>query len=232
MERLNAELQRLYGLSATGKTPEKPGRALVLVFNHPADWPHVAALCQALQDDLGLPPPAVSVDGQGFRLWLGLETPLAAADQAAFLALLRTRYLHDLPEPRWHLASDEPLPVPPQQLGDSERWSAFIDPGMGALFAEDAWLDLPPGADRQADLLVPLRPATASEVARLQREFSDRNSAPPAVVAVDPEKMLKITGPFDDPRDFLQAVMNDSSIELGHRIAAATALLANPASEN
>lgn len=233
MERLTAELQRLYGLPhAPGQTGNGHGRALVIVFERPADWPSIAALSQALEDDLGLPAPALSVDGQGFRLWLALDAPLADADKAAFRNLLRERYLQSLPEAHWHLADEPILPLPPQQLGAAERWTAFIDPGMGALFAEDAWLDLPPGADRQADLLVPLRPLKPADMARLRREFSPPAKPNSRIVAVNPQNSPEIAGPFNDPRDFLRAVMNDPGVDLAQRIAAATALLANPASRN
>ena len=61
MDRLDKELQRLFPAPAS---PDAPRRVLAIDFRQSADWPALAACCQALVEELALPAPAISVDGQ------------------------------------------------------------------------------------------------------------------------------------------------------------------------
>lgn len=42
---------------------------------------------------------------------------------------------------------------PPARVAGDDRWSAFIDPGMGSLFIDEPWLEMAPTPDKQAELL-------------------------------------------------------------------------------
>ena len=211
-------------------------RALIVEFENAADWPQVARLYQALLDELELPAPALSISGhQGYAIWFSLAAAVPLAQAAAFLAALRSRYLTDLPETRLGLrpAVDTPARVilVPGRHPVSGKWSAFIDPTLGAMFIDDPWLEMAPSQDQQADRLAALKSISAAE---FQRALSVLQSASPideaptdaeAGVAVRRRSSLKVGGGYRDPQSFLLAVMNDTSASARHRIAAAKALL-------
>lgn len=210
--RLPAELQRLYG---------GPGRAAVLAFARAADWPAVAALCRGLVDDLGLPVPALAVDGRsGFQVWLSFAEALPAAPVQALLALLQRDYLASVPAAALRVALADLPPPPPAEQPGGERWSAFIDPELGGMFTAEPWLDCAPSPDQQAELL-----AACASVGRgdLDRVLARPGVAPAAPVAVPATPGL--AGPFADPQSFLLAVINDPALPLAQRLDAAKALL-------
>jgi hypothetical protein len=207
MNRLQAELQRLY-LPQAG--PDGRVRALLLELARPASWEALAKVWQGVQADLELPAPAIAVSGSdGLQLWFSLAEPVPTTEADAFLASLRRRYLgHIAPE---RLATTAAA-LPPIEAAPG-HWSAFVAPDLASLFADEPWLDLPPGADAQAELLSRLQ-STASEdwkraVARLQ---------PATATAAAGADGL-------EPRSFLLQIMNDPAIELALRIEAAKALL-------
>lgn len=179
MNKLIAELQRLFflpgqqcaGASLTPAGGQIPvaldlvndagmARVMVIDFCRAADWPKVAGLFLALQTDLDLPAPAVSVSGsQGFSLWLSLVEPAPVAQLKDFLQALRVRYLAEIPLDKLNL-----LPVTDAATHDSAvfvrlppcvdpingMWSAFIDPAHGANFTDEPWLEMAPPMDKQA----------------------------------------------------------------------------------
>lgn len=228
---------------------------LCFIFNRLSDWPVIEALCRGVNTELDLPAPAVSVDGQGFRVWLSFAAAVDHYDAALFAALLQKRYLAELPAARRSLATT--LTLPPTALDDAQdetpdqdqRWIAFIDPSLGGMFADEAWLAFPPEASRQADLLAGFRSIPTPALQRLLAEALIETptqtptgtpantpaeapavaaSAAPAVAqapAVNPPPGGKITGPFSDPHSFLLAVINDPDVDLGQRLEAARALL-------
>ena len=110
----------------------------------------------------------------------------------------------------------QPTAVPPFQSAP-ECWSAFVTPDLAALFDETPWLDLPPGADAQAELLSRLQPIGARELQRALQRLQ-----PPAEAA---SSALHAATNDDDPRRFLLRVMNDAGVEMRLRIEAAKALL-------
>lgn len=144
-----------------------------------------------------------------------------------------------------------PVPAPQAQPG---RWSAFVAPDLAAVFADEPWLEGSPNLEGQAELLSRLASIAPED---LQRAL-DRLTPAATVAATDPPTgaatgvaaaarpaaaaplaadpaCASARGPaappggWQDPRDFLRAVMNDAAAPLGQRIEAARALLAGPA---
>jgi hypothetical protein len=177
MEKLIAELTRLYLapeavtrealtqhlLGQTTRaikltTADGLARALVIPFRKVSGAPegqHWTRLCEvanALQATLGLPAPAVSIDGaSAYYLWLSLETPVPTADAQDFLAALRLAYF-----PETELAPDAataPVYLPPCLNPRTGKWAAFIHPGMGASFAEESGLEMTPPVAGQVGFL-------------------------------------------------------------------------------
>jgi len=133
-------------------------RALAIPFRKMAFAPegqHWIRLCEvanALQAELGLPAPAVSIDGAStFYLWLSLEKPVPTSRAQDFLAALRQKYFPDT-----ELAPDAaaaPVYLPPCLNPRTGKWAAFIHPGMGASFADESGLEMTPPAAGQVAFL-------------------------------------------------------------------------------
>ena len=237
MNRLQLELDRLYGLDARPADGDalaqsrRGVRVLVLELALPADWERLSAVWKGAQQDLDLPAPAIAVSGiDGLQLWFSLASPVSQSAGASFLEGLRARYLSDIASTKVRLiAKPAELPAAPPVESGPDRWSAFVTPDLASVFADTPWLDIPPGDDGQATLLralQPIRPAAfeaASE--RLGTVADDSNGHPapptppgtPAVPAADIHDT--------DPARFLTGVMNDETVPLALRIEAAKALL-------
>ncbi|RTL42155.1 MAG: hypothetical protein EKK53_12030 [Burkholderiales bacterium] len=213
MNRLAAELQRLYPRAAAGST-----QVLRLEVAAPADWAALGGLWRGVQADLGLPAPAIAVSGtDGLQLWFSLQQPVGVGPAADFLARLQARYLPDLAPARVRRQGDGNPPAIPAQDPASGNWSAFVAPDLAPVFADTPWLDIEPGADGQADLLArlsPIAPAAFDAALRALQPAAAPAAAPPA------------SGPASlDPRAFLQRVLDDESAPLALRVEAAKALL-------
>lgn len=245
--------QSLAGEAVIGldlRRPDGMVRAMVLDFASAADWAAVAKLYQAIQEDLELPAPAVAVSGRaGYQLWLSLSACIPAAEASLFLAALRDQYLADLPlaelgcHPDSGRAAGGPslVTLVPALHEATGKWSAFIDPSMGAMFVDESGLDMAPNPDRQADMLSGL---ASIKTADFQRALAQLQSAAAAAAkrreesadepgggirsAPDlgrPRARLNVGNHYADPQSFLLAVMNDASASAGQRIKAAKALL-------
>lgn len=208
MNRHQAELQRLY--------PD--GRVIVLEVMGAAAWERLSEIWRAVQAELELPAPGIAVNGRdGVQLWFSLAEGVAPGQAAALVDGLRRRHLGAFPPER--IAVHAPVAgFPPVEQGPGQ-WSAFVAPDLAALFADEPWLDLPPGTEAQAELLSRLQ---VTRPADLQRALERLGPAPAsnALVATQPAAPQ-----LQDPRRFLLAVMNDPAIELHLRIEAARALL-------
>ena len=222
-------------------------RAMVVGFRKAADWARVADLYQAVQQDLGLPAPALSVaGGKAYALWFSLSAPEPAARVLDFLEALRLRYLADIPDADLELLPGA-IQLVPSLSTASGKWSAFIDPGLGGLFIEEPWLDMAPNMDKQADMLAGLESIKAED---FQRAFGMLQSVPESDTGPGPastelpgnartgalaqpssgagrarSELLNVGGAYSDPQSFLLAVMNDPSATARQRIRAARALL-------
>lgn len=242
MTKLQAEQRRLY--LTQDATPEDSGlidaqgqvRAMVVAVAQPAGWDAVAALCQGIQDALDLPTPAIAVSGgAGFQVWLSLAEPVSVVHAQAFLAALCRRFLSNVParhvqclpwvEPSAAVAARHASLVPALQ-GATGRWSAYVAPGLASMFADEPWLDVPPGIDAQAQLLCRLESISVADFARAKMELGLEDA--PAHAAMPDGGLGATTVPASsetDPRRFLLAVMNDPAVEMRLRIEAAKALL-------
>lgn len=227
MNRLHTELLRLHLCAAPGE----PGawadasgrvRSAVLELVAPVDAALLGAVWAGVQNELGLPAPAIVLSGRdGLQLWFALQQPVDAATASALVDGLRRRWLDELPAARlrcWPAPEAAPPALPGTEVGP-ERWAALVSPDLAPLFTETPWLDLPPGADAQAALLAPLRPITADELAAALRTLAppDATTAPGA-----PEPR---SAPEREAERFLLSVMRDAAAPLAQRIDAAKALL-------
>ncbi|MBA4109056.1 MAG: hypothetical protein C0487_05640 [Leptothrix sp. (in: Bacteria)] len=220
MNRLHAELQRLYRLDATasGPAPDKadePVHAMVLTLSRPADWAALSAVWQSVQSELGLPAPAIAVSGfDGYQLWFSLAQPQPAAQAMGFLEALRLRYLPEVAHDRVGLSVSR-LTVPAQQT-EPDRWSAFVAPDLAPVFADTPWLDIPPNPDGQAELLARLHSIKPADWQHALTALQPLQKTEPDVA---PSSNTR------SPRGFLLSVMNDEALDLSLRIQAAQALL-------
>jgi hypothetical protein len=203
MEKLLAELTRLY-LAPEGATRDALAqhvlgqqtlafklttadgltRALAIPFRKQAGseeghhWTRLCEVANALQAELGLPAPAVSINGaSAFNLWLSLAVPVPAGEAQEFLELLRKRYFPEIEiDPD---AATAPVYLPPCLNPRSGKWAAFIHPGMGASFADESGLELAPPLVGQAGFLEPLDSIGEEQFARAVRKLQQ----PPAGAA-------------------------------------------------
>ena len=228
MNRLKAELQRLY-LSHDAER-EDPGpeesdlispdgrvRAIVLELARPASWGGLAKAWRGVQVDLGLPAPSIAVSGvDGYQLWFSLAESVSVAQAIKFLESLRSRYLGDIAQERIGMkpSVDASAPghaqhevVPPVQQAPG-RWSAFVAPDLAALFADEPWLDLPPGPDAQADLLSRLNSTKPGDLKRAWIGSARPYAGNPRAVA-----LVDAGGPWSRPDpDTRSAAATDSRI--------------------
>lgn len=144
----------------------------------------------------------------------------------------------------------------PARQADGGRWSAFVAPDLAPVFADEPWLDLPPSPEGQAELLARLASIPAEDFSRALARLApadaaagppkatpDTAAAGPAATVAGPHGPTAATtapgrpvparpggdGLWQDPRDFLRAVMNDDAAPLAQRVEAARALLADAA---
>jgi hypothetical protein len=145
MNRLQQELQRLYGPPADGPGREQPKvRWMVLGVARPAEWAPLGAVWSAVQADLALPAPAVAVNGcDGFQLWFSLQAPVTVAQAWAFLDALRLRYLAEIAPARLALwpAPDAAGDTASDGASDVQADSASQAPPAGTvvLAPQSAW---------------------------------------------------------------------------------------------
>lgn len=162
-------------LAADGRT-----RAIAIPFRPVAGgleaqhWTQLCDVANALQTELGLPAPAVSISGDsGYGLWLSLAVPVPEALARQFAAQLWTKYLPDAPQP-----DGAALELPPCLHQGTGKWTAFINPGLGASFAEESGLEMPPPTAGQAALLDGLHSISEAQFAHALKLLQP---APPAV---------------------------------------------------
>jgi hypothetical protein len=252
MKKLLAEFYRLYSPNGLHDLKDEGSkelglissggqlRGLVLGFQRASDWPKVAMCHQGIQDDLEFPAPGLSVSGRsGYQLWLSLADGVSVVQAQVFFEALKRRYFADIPEqhlrfyPSIGKATVSFVPAISDLTG---KWSAFIDPTMGAMFLDEPGLEMAPNMDRQADMLSGLKCIAADDFERalgiLHSPSCNATDIPECVAAIDSESAagsnnprLDLCGNYADPRSFLLAVMNDPSASVGHRIDAAKALL-------
>ncbi|WP_338760129.1 hypothetical protein [Massilia sp. METH4] len=225
MQELMQQLVRLY-LPVGAPPPAEPGtadavreggvRAIVIPFELKGEgdgarqWERLCEVANALQAELGLPAPAVSVSGAtGFRLWLSFAQPVPVDRAQRFLALLRAAYFSDAKLPEQGVRA--PLELPPRLHPATGKWAAFIHPGMGAAFADEPALEIAPPAAAQAALLQDLRSITPAQLQQaldvLEREPVQPPSVQPPSVQPAPRSTPAVDGV---PPDLL---LKDATLE-------------------
>lgn len=246
MNKLFTQIQRLYfhpsrddaTVDASLQLPAEDGltRAMVLRFKRSADWPAIAKLYEALQAELDLPAPAVSVSPRdGFQVWLSLAEPVPVAQAKEFLAALRDAYLGDLTHgglvcfpPDKEGQESAVVALVPALDAASGRWSAFIDPSMGSVFVDELGLEMAPNFDRQAQSLGQLQSIRLADFERVLREMNKGENKDNSASTEQTGTGSSYSGyGYDrsDPRSFLLSVMNDPAVPTKQRIKAAKALL-------
>lgn len=199
MSKLTAELERLYGDS----------RAIALSFRKRKEdgedghWERLCAAANALQEELGLPAPAVSISGDGaYGLWLSLEKPLAVERAQEFVALLCAAYCPEL-EPSAK-AIDKPLALPLGLNQSTGKWAAFIHPGMGVSFAGDEGLEMQPPDAGQLALIEGLQSISEDQLAQAVARLRPAGQALPPRAPAQEGLLLK-DATLEDIVDFLHS---------------------------
>jgi len=193
-QHLDGRATRTFDLARDGAV-----RAIVVPFDGRAHgggtaaWEKLCEVANVLQGELGLPAPAVSIDGAtGYRLWLSMAQPAPVATAQRFVDLLCAVYCPDVVMPADGVLA--PVELPPCRNGATGKWAAFVHPGMGASFADEPALDMTPPAAAQAAFLQGLE---SIDGLRLEHALSLLQPAPepaaPAPVASDaaPGLLLK-----------------------------------------
>jgi hypothetical protein len=198
MDKLISELQRLYLPSADNHqrlqhhlrgeatfafdlAQDGYTRAIVIDFRKAADEQHWLRLCEvanALQTELGLPAPAVSVSGgECYRLWLSLASPLSVTQARQFLALLHQAYFEDEEIDLGRTMVE----LPPCLHVATGLWAAFINPSMGGALAEDLGLEVTPNDMAQAAFLEKLDSISDEQFAHALNTLQRRHAKPATV---------------------------------------------------
>jgi len=161
-------------------TPGGLTRVVLIAFDGAAEgkgeqyWSALCEVAHALQATLELPAPAVSISGgNGYGLWLSLETPVPVALAQQFSELLRAAYCPDIA-----CNSAAVAELPPCLHPSSGKWAAFINPGMGASFAEEPALEMAPPLDAQAAFLDGVRSIGAAQFAHALDMLRQKHGAP------------------------------------------------------
>lgn len=151
--------------SADGQT-----RAMLMAFPKMVDgadgqhWTRLCEVANAMQVELGLPAPAVSISGgAAYGLWLSLDTAVPTALAQQFLGLLHAAFcpgVEHVPHAPAALVA-----LPPCLHPRTGKWAAFIHPGLGASFADEAGLEMAPPFAGQAALLDSLHSITPAQLA-------------------------------------------------------------------
>lgn len=172
-------------------------------------WTQLCDVANALQAELGLPAPAVSISGDsGYGLWLSLATAVPEALAQRFAALLWAKYVPDAPSPGSAL-----MDLPPYLHQSTGKWAAFINPGLGASFAEESGLEMPPPHAGQAALLDGLHSISDEQfqhaLSLLQQSPVAEQSAPPPAPVPPPappaDGLLLKDATLEDIIQFLHA---------------------------
>lgn len=246
-DRLALELERLYGRPASASAEiadSVPSRAMILELARPADWALLAPVWHTFANDWKLPPPAIAVNGvDGIQLWFSVSSPLSAHICHQFLEGLVAHFLPDVPLSR---ISYMPIRAAktaidrhashavPQNLAGTDRWSAFITRDLVAVFGEEPWLDVPPQRDQQADLLSRLGSMTPDQFDYVLAKLSPSHSVKTEALSHTPSTRQSAESALSAelgtagqlmPAAFLRAAMNNTSLPMSERIAAASALL-------
>jgi hypothetical protein len=174
-------------------------RAMVIAFHKMGDsedaqhWSRLCAVANALQAELGFPAPAVSISGaNGYGLWLSLEAPVPVAQAQKFLELLRQAYFPDT-----ELGADAVsalVELPPCLNQSTGKWAAFINPGMGASFADESGLEMAPPLAGQAAFLEGLQSISEAQFQHALNMLEQSHGAAPTVSVPSLARTVAVEG--------------------------------------
>lgn len=176
-------------------------RAIALPFDARPDadgavqWERLCHVANLLQAELGLPAPAVSIDGaSGYRLWLSFAEPLPAAMAQQLYDCVRAAHCETAP------ACDvmAPVALPPCLNRSSGRWAAFIHPGMGASFADEPGLEMRPPLAAQAAFLQGIEGASIEQVRQALGRLQPAAAVPPPAPAAPAPGLLLRDATLED----------------------------------
>lgn len=176
-------------------------RAIVIEFRRMPEsgegqqWTLLCEVANALQTELGLPAPVVSISGaDGFCLWLSLEEPTPTTQVQAFLESLRDAYFPGMalrPD-----AAGAQLKLPPYLHPGTGLWAAFINPGLGASFTDTSGLEMAPPFAGQSALLEQAQSISDAQFQHALEVLRPPPAAAPAAVA--PEGLLLKDATLED----------------------------------
>jgi hypothetical protein len=179
-------------------------RALVMELTRPPSWALLSTVWQGVQVELELPAPGIAVSGtDGLQLWFSLAEPVTASQAHGFLNALRMRFLPDTEPKRVRL-----MPAADASALHPERHAQLV-PALQEQTGN--W---------SAFVAADLAPVFV-DTPWLDIPPNEEGQATLLRALVSPET----TPAEQDPRRFLQRVMNDDSVALALRIEAAKALL-------
>lgn len=189
--------QRLQGeMSASISLVSDDGltRAIVIAFRKLRDaeeaqhWTLLCEVANALQAQYGFPAPAVSISGaDGYQLWLSLEMPVQTALVATFIELLRAKHF---PVVETDAADDiAVVELPPCQNLRTGKWAAFINPGLGASFADESGLEMAPPLAGQAALLEGLHSISEAQFLNTMQALTQSHASTPLPVEPGPRSV-------------------------------------------
>lgn len=178
-------------------------RALVIDFdaadagNGEQHWRDLCIVANALQEQLKLPAPAVSITGRsGYALWLSLADAVPEADAREFLCLLRKTYLPETARrpDDWPRRWAEP---PPCRQANG-KWAAFIHPSMGASFADDPGLEMAPPISAQVGFLEGLHSMEPAQFAQALQSLRQEQGVPAPAAAPSAAGLLLRDATIED----------------------------------
>ena len=194
-------------------------RALVIDFDGAADgsgalqWTTLCTVANALQAELGLPAPAVSISGRkGYGLWLSFEAPIPVVQVRQFLRMLRQVYFPDIANTVHgtdnSAAERATAELPPFLDQVSGKWAAFINPGMGASFADDPGLEMAPPWGAQAAFLAGLQSISSRQFDQAMSRLRQLSGETDGAMVCAPASMPATAAPVSDG-----LLLKDATIE-------------------
>lgn len=188
-------------------------RAIAIPFNRipkldeGRHWTLLCEVAHALQAELDLPAPAVSIGSSGgFCLWLSLAVALPSLQAGQFVELLRQAYFPEM-EP----VIGAPTELPPCLNRDTGRWAAFINPGMGASFIGEPGLEIAPPQAAQAAFLEGLESIALDRFDQALDRLLARTDAPAAQANAPAEAAAAPALPAGAPPEGL--LLKDATLE-------------------
>lgn len=157
-------------------------------------WTRLCETANALQAELGLPAPAVSVSGaSAYGLWLSLASPVPVAQLRAFVERLHAAYFADLA-----FEVGTVVELPPCLNPRTGKWAAFIHPGMGASFVDEPGLELAPPLAGQVAFLDGQESIGLEQFRQARAKLERPQEAPPPVGGAVAEGLLLKDATLED----------------------------------